>query len=93
MGISVREVEWCLDAELFLDEYPRWESDRPHHPYILQWMFAHAETAVRKEYDCTVCQGHWQPLSEQDTSVEAPTIKLVGYKTTQEEIIVLYHEV
>ena len=51
MGISVREVERCLDTDLFLDEYLRWESGRPHHPYILQWMFAQAETIGLKKYD------------------------------------------
>ena len=45
MGIFVREAERHLDANLFLDEYMRWESGGPHHPYILQWMFAHMETA------------------------------------------------
>ena len=28
-----------------------------------------------------------------DTSMEAPAIDLIGYKTTQEEIFALYHEV
>ena len=42
------------DANLFLDEYLRWESARPHHPYILQWMFNHMETARQKEYDCAI---------------------------------------
>ena len=85
MGILVREVERCLDAYLFLDEYPRWESGGPHCPYILQWMFAHMETAEQKEYDCRIWQGHQQSMPKWDASVEVPTIDLVGYKTTQEE--------
>ena len=24
-GLSIREMEWCMDAEMFLDEYPHWE--------------------------------------------------------------------
>ena len=93
MGISMRKVERHLDADLFLDEYLRWESGRPHHPYILQQMFAHAETTGQRQHDCSICQGCWQPSPEQDASVEAPAIKLIGYKTTQEEIRVLYPEV
>ena len=33
-GISVWEAEWYLDADLFLDEYPRWEASGPQHPYL-----------------------------------------------------------
>ena len=32
-------------------------------------------------------------MPEWDTSVEAPTVNVIGYKTTIEEIIGLYHEV
>ena len=93
MGISVREAERCINADLFLDEYPRWESGGPHYPYILQQMFAHIETAGQKEHDCAICWGCQQPLPEWDASVETPTVELVGYKTTQEEIRALYNEV
>ena len=49
--ISVREAERQLDAYLFLDEIPRWESGRLHCPYLLQRMFAQAGNAGQKEYD------------------------------------------
>ena len=35
-GLSVWEAEHHLDAELLLDEYPRWDVGGPHHPFILQ---------------------------------------------------------
>ena len=42
VGLSVREAEWRLDAEVFLDEYPRWELGAPHQSVILHEMFLHA---------------------------------------------------
>ena len=41
VGISVREAERCLEADVFLDKYPRWEPGRLHCPFLLQQMFAH----------------------------------------------------
>ena len=41
-GLSFREAEWRLNAELFLDEYPRWEIEAPHWSGILHEMFLHA---------------------------------------------------
>ena len=87
MGILVREAERHLGAYLFLDEYLRWECGRPHCPYILQQMFAEAQTAGQKEFNCGIPWGHQQSMLKQDPSMEVPTIDLVGYKTTQEEII------
>ena len=47
----------------------------------------------KKSMSIPICQGCWQPSPEQDTRVVAPIIKLVGYKTTREEIQVFYSEV
>ena len=44
-GVSVREAERQLNAYLFLDEIPQWESGGPHLPYLLQRMFTQAENA------------------------------------------------
>ena len=30
VGLSIREAEQRIYAELFLDEYPRWELEAPH---------------------------------------------------------------
>ena len=38
-GISVREAEQRIDAELFIDKYPRWELGAPHWSVILHEMF------------------------------------------------------
>ena len=39
---TLREAEQRLDAELFLNEYPRWELGAPHQSIILHKMFLHA---------------------------------------------------
>ena len=38
-----------LNAELFLDKYPRWEIEGPHQSVILHDMFLHATTQGQKE--------------------------------------------
>ena len=42
VGLSVRKAKWRLDAELFLNEYPRWELGDPLQSIILHEMFLHA---------------------------------------------------
>ena len=42
VGLSIREAEWRLDAELFLNEHPRWELAAPYWSVILHEMFLHA---------------------------------------------------
>ena len=42
VGLSFREAEQRLDAELFLDEYPRWEIEATHQSVVLHEMFLHA---------------------------------------------------
>ena len=93
MGILVQEAERCLDMVLFVDECPRWESGRLHHPYLLQRMFTQTESTGQKEYDCRIWQGCQQPMPQLNTGMEAPDIDLVSYRTTWEEIITLYHKV
>ena len=92
-GISVREVERRLDANLFLDEIPRCEPGGPHHLYLYQRMFTHTEAAREKEYDHGIYWGHWQPLPERDVQAEVPTMELLTHGTTWEEILGLYHQV
>ena len=41
-GLSIQEAEHHLDAELCLDEYPRWDTGGLHCLFILQQMFIHA---------------------------------------------------
>ena len=49
VGLSFREAERRLNAELFLDEYPRWEIEAPHQSIILHEMFLHAVKQGQKE--------------------------------------------
>ena len=48
VGLSFREAEWRLNAELFLDEYLRWEIEAPHWSIILHEMFLHATKQGQK---------------------------------------------
>ena len=56
-------------------------------------MFTHAEASGQKEYDQGICQGHCQPLPERDVQAEVPALELLTHESTQEEIMVLYHQV
>ena len=51
VGLSFREVEWRLDAKLFLNEYPRWEIEAPHQSIILHEMFLHTAEQGQKEVE------------------------------------------
>ena len=92
-GISVWEVEQCLDTDLFLDENLQWEASSPHQSVILQGMFAHVETAGWKEIKWAIHCGYWQSYPGLNDKVEVPAIQLVGFKTTREDIQELYNDV
>ena len=66
MGVSIREDECELDAELFLDEYPRWDIEGPQCPIILNSMFLHAAGEGQKEVERFICQGCQQSLPRLD---------------------------
>ena len=57
-GLSVQEAEHHLDAELFLDKYPRWDAGGPHCPFILQQMFIHAAKSRQKEAERLIHHSH-----------------------------------
>ena len=92
-GISVWEVEQHLDVDLFLDEYPWLKASSPQCPVIPQGMFANAKMAGQKEFEWAICCGHWQSYPGLDAKAEVPTIQLVGFKTTRDEIWELYNDV
>ena len=48
IGLLFREAEQRIDAELFLNEYPRWELGAPHQSVILHDMFLHAAKQGQK---------------------------------------------
>ena len=92
-GIPVWEAECHLDSELFLDECPRWKSDGPQCPCILQRMFTHAEEVGQKECKQTICCSHQQPVPRAEAEAKTLTIQMVGFRTTREEIQWINNEV
>ena len=93
VGLSYREAEQRLDAELFLNEYPRWEIGAPHQSVILHEMFLHAAEQGWKEAERFMCRGHQGSLPRLDSEADQSAIKLVGYMTSHKEIRDLYHNV
>ena len=93
VGLSFREAEQRLDAELFLNEYPRWELGAPHLSVILHEMFLHAAKQGLKEAERFICRGHQGCLPRPDLEADQSTMKLMGYQTSHKEIWDLYHSV
>ena len=93
VGLSIREAEWGLNAELFLDKYPRWEIEAPHWSIILHEMFLHATKQGWKEAERFIWWGYWQSLPGPDPEADLPALKFVGYQTSHKEIRDLYHSV
>ena len=78
-GLSIWEAECCLDAELFLEEYPRLDLWGQYHPLILQRMFVHAAKEGQKEAERFICWGHWCSLPRPSPEADVPTVQIVGY--------------
>ena len=57
-GLSIKEMEQHMDAEMFLDKYLHWEAEGLHHPLILQDMFLQAAHLGRGEAEQIIYQGH-----------------------------------
>ena len=85
-GLSIREAEYHLDAELFLDEYPQWEVGGLHQPIILQRMFIHATESGKKEVERLIHHGHQQGIQKLDSGMDVSTVQLVGYQMSNKEI-------
>ena len=92
-GLSEREAEQRIEAELFLNEYPRWELGALHQSIILHEMFLHAAEQGQKEVERLVCQGHQPSMSRPDLEVDQSAMELVGYQTSHKEIWDIYHSV
>ena len=90
VGLPFREAERRLGAELFFDEYPRWEIGAPHWSVILHEMFLPATKWGQKEVERFMCQGS---LPRPDPEADQSAMKLVGYWTSHKEIRDLYHSV
>ena len=91
--MSIWEVECHLDAELFLDEYPLWDVRGPHFPFILQRMFLHATKSRQKEAEMLICHCCQHGLPRLDPKANVPTVQLMGYWTSREEIGELFYQV
>ena len=89
--MSVQEAECHLDAELFLDEYPRWQVRGPHCLFILQQMFIHATKSGQKEAERLICYSYQQGLPQLDSGVDISAIQLVGYQMSSKETGDIYH--
>ena len=89
----VREMEWIMDVELFLEGQAQWEEDSPHCLVIMHEMFQHAAAKGQKEAEQIVCWGHQQKLPQLNLEVGIPTIQLVGPETSKEDLQELYLEV
>ena len=85
-------MEWQMDAEMFLDEYPCWEVGGLHLPLILQEMFLQAAHLGRKEAECMIHQVHQHGLLHLDTQADVSAVQAVGLQTSREEIRDLYYQ-
>ena len=74
----VRELEWAMDVELFLELQNSWPEDSPHHLVILHEMFRHAAIEGQKEAEQTVCQGNQLHMPQLNPEEGIPAIQLVG---------------
>ena len=92
-GLSIRETEWHMDANMFLDKYPHWEVGGLHCPLILEKIFLQASHLGWREAEQMICQGCWHNLPHLDPQADVSPIQLVGHQTTREEICDLYHQV
>ena len=92
-GLSVREAEWRIDVELFLNEYPMWELGALHQSVILHEVFLHAADQGWKEVERLICQGCRGSASESDLGVGQSAMELVGYQTSHKEIWDIYHSI
>ena len=93
VGLLIREAEQRIDAELFLDEYPRWELGAPHQSIILHKMFLHATEQGQKEVERLVCWGHQGSISRPDLEADQSAMELMGYWTSYKEIWDIYHSI
>ena len=71
-GLSIREMEWHMDGDMFLDEYPHWEAGRLHCNLILQEMFLQAAHSGWKEAEQMICQGCWHGHPHLDSQWTSP---------------------
>ena len=92
-ALSIQELEWGMDAKMFLDEYLHWEAEGLHCPLILQEMFLQAAHSGRKEVEQMIHQGCQHGLLHLDPQADISAVQAVGPQTSREEIRDLYYQV
>ena len=60
-NISVREAEWQLDANAYLEEQWQWAPDGLHHEYLCQQMFLYVTATGWSKQNDTICWSHREP--------------------------------
>ena len=90
---SIREMEWVVDVDLFLNAQNHWADDSPHHLMILHEMFLHATSEGQKEAEQVMHQGYQQHMPQLDPRADLPAIQLVHPKIGRRELLDLYLEV
>ena len=89
----VWEMERIMDIELFLGIQGQWAEQSLHCMVILHEMFWQAAAKGQKEAKWIICLGCQQNMPQLNPEAGAPTIQLVGPKTSKEELQELYLEV
>ena len=92
-GLSIWEVECCMDVDMFLDEYPHWDAEGLHCPLILQEMLLQTAHMVRREVEWMIHWGCWHSLPWLDPQADISVVQSVGPYTSREEISDLYYQV
>ena len=82
----MREAEWWLDADAYLQEQWQWAHGSLHHEYLCQQMFLHATMTGQSEYEHAICWGWWGPSPKQDLGAEPTAMELVGLTSMYQDI-------
>ena len=74
----IREMEWAVDVDLFLNAQNQWAEDSPHHLVLLYEMFLHVVAEGQKEGKMSYSpEATWWHTPQLDPRVALPTIQLV----------------
>ena len=73
-GFLIREMEYRMDMDMFLDKYLLWEAEGLQCPMILQEMFLQVTHSGRREAEQMICQGCRHSLLHLDPQADVPTV-------------------
>ena len=89
----VREMEWAVDVDLFMNTQNQWAEDSPHCLVLLYDMFLHVAAKGQKEVKQVTCRGPPWHMPQLDPRVALPAIQLVHPGISRRELLDLYLEV